>query len=213
MGIPPSSIQHSDAKIKTVLDSSAWAELIIAYDIQRFLNRLHTAMFTHITAHGGVHESEVAMWETEFESLKPLISKHESGMRCPPFPAVTPIRLPEVPSLTPCLELSRFYLLAAQLEIQLYYFVSPPNTPVPAIKSHAVRVFNTARSIIAHSLDLEAQHQVPHSRPAMGRTIQPGRRLHHHWHPALRLLPGNERARRHPARATGLWRRAARVRT
>ncbi|KHO00779.1 uncharacterized protein MAM_01557 [Metarhizium album ARSEF 1941] len=134
MGIPPPSIQHSDARVKAALDVSQWVDLIIMHDVQRFLNRFHTSMFTQITARGGVHESEVALWETEFESLKPLITKHDS-------------------------DISRFCLLAAQLEIQLCYFIAPPNTAVPSIKSHAVRVFNTARSFVAHSLDLESRTQ------------------------------------------------------
>ncbi|KAG8415041.1 hypothetical protein J3458_008924 [Metarhizium acridum] len=134
IGIPPPSTQHSDSKAKAALDASQWVDLIIMHDVQRFLNRFHTSMFTQVTAHGGVHESEVAMWETEFESLKPLITKYDS-------------------------DISRFCLLAAQLEIQLCYFIWPPNTAVPSIKSHAVRVFNTARSIVAHSLDLEARIQ------------------------------------------------------
>ncbi|KAH0597141.1 hypothetical protein MHUMG1_05451 [Metarhizium humberi] len=134
IGIPPPYIQHSDSKTKAVLDASQWVDLIVMHDVQRFLNRFHTSMFTQVTAHGGVHESEVAMWETEFESLKPLITKYDS-------------------------DISRFCLLAAQLEIQLCYFIWPPNTAVPSIKSHAVRVFNTARSIVAHSLDLETRIQ------------------------------------------------------
>ncbi|EFZ00939.2 Transcription factor, fungi [Metarhizium robertsii ARSEF 23] len=134
IGIPPPYIQHSDSKAKAVLDASQWVDLIVMHDVQRFLNRFHTSMFTQVTAHGGVHESEVAMWETEFESLKPLITKYDS-------------------------DISRFCLLAAQLEIQLCYFIWPPNTAVPSIKSHAVRVFNTARSIVAHSLDLETRIQ------------------------------------------------------
>ncbi|KAK2592525.1 hypothetical protein QQS21_009770 [Conoideocrella luteorostrata] len=122
IGIPPPSVQYSDTKTKAALESSLWADLIMMHDIQRLLNRFSNAMYTQITAHGGVHEFEVAMWETEFESLKPLISRYDS-------------------------------------EIQLGYFMSPPNTPIPSIKTHAVRVFNTARSIIAHSLDLETRTQ------------------------------------------------------
>lgn len=79
IGIPPPYIQHSDSKTKAVLDASQWVDLIVMHDVQRFLNRFHTSMFTQVTAHGGVHESEVAMWETEFESLKPLITKYDSG--------------------------------------------------------------------------------------------------------------------------------------
>ncbi|EFY88941.1 C6 transcription factor (Leu3), putative [Metarhizium acridum CQMa 102] len=138
IGIPPPSTQHSDSKAKAALDASQWVDLIIMHDVQRFLNRFHTSMFTQVTAHGGVHESEVAMWETEFESLKPLITKYDSGTHF--TDSHPPLALPT-------------------LEIQLCYFIWPPNTAVPSIKSHAVRVFNTARSIVAHSLDLEARIQ------------------------------------------------------
>ncbi|GAB0136571.1 hypothetical protein EsDP_00004868 [Epichloe bromicola] len=146
VGIPPLFIQHSDAKAKAALKSPMWTDLIVMHDVQRFLNRFIMAMSTLLTAHGGVHESEIAMWETEFQSLKPLLGQHDS-------------------------DVCRFCLLAAQLEVQLGYFASPPDTPVPSIKAHAVRVFNTARSIIALSLDLESRaHFLTHAPQWVTRT-------------------------------------------
>lgn len=49
------------------------------YDVQRYLNRLHLAMASHITSHGFVVESLVTSWEDEFETLKPIILRHNSG--------------------------------------------------------------------------------------------------------------------------------------
>lgn len=83
VGIPPLFIQHSDAKAKAALKSPVWTDLIVMHDVQRFLNRFVMAMSTLLTAHGGVHESEIAMWETEFQSLKPLLGQHDSGMTIP----------------------------------------------------------------------------------------------------------------------------------
>lgn len=112
IGIPPPSIQHSDVRTKAALDSPQWIDLIIIHDVQRFLNRFHTSMFTQITAHGGVHESEVAMWETEFESLKPLINRYDSGTQNthiplyksshPIFPSQLTNILPQIYPATAC---------------------------------------------------------------------------------------------------------------
>ena len=57
------------------------------YDVQKYLNRLHLAMASHITHHGFVPESLVTDWEDEFEPLKPIIMGYDSGtLRAAPFP-------------------------------------------------------------------------------------------------------------------------------
>lgn len=79
-GLPPPTTQHSDVRPKAALESPAWTDVLAMHEVQRFLNRLHTAMYAQITANGGVTESSVAMWETDFESLKPLLIRYDTGM-------------------------------------------------------------------------------------------------------------------------------------
>lgn len=49
------------------------------YELQRFSNKLHTAMAGHIAAHDGVFESVVGSWEDEFEARKPYITRVDTG--------------------------------------------------------------------------------------------------------------------------------------
>lgn len=122
------------------------------YEAQRFLNRFHAAMAAQIGVNGGVPDTIVAMWETEFESLKPLLVRYDTGT--PPLaPPLAPLR-----DVLTAADISRFCLLAAQLELQTHYFIAPPQAaPSPALRSHAVRAFNTSRALIALALDLEAR--------------------------------------------------------
>ncbi|RFU78134.1 hypothetical protein TARUN_4066, partial [Trichoderma arundinaceum] len=99
-GHPPPFIQHSDARCKAALESNYWADLLTIYELQRFLNRFHMAMLAQTSTVGSVPESAVAVWENELETLKPLIVRFDT-------------------------EISRVFRLAAQLEVQLFYFMCP----------------------------------------------------------------------------------------
>ncbi|GJN66659.1 hypothetical protein PLICBS_000678 [Purpureocillium lilacinum] len=151
IGIFPPAIQNNDTQCRRVLESHIWTDLLAMYETQLFLNRFHSAMAAQISANGGVPNTMVAMWETEFESLKPLLVRYDT-------------------------DISRFCLLAAQLEIQSHYFIPLPsqqqhNTaagatspPPPSLKANTVRVFNTSRALIALSLDLESRtHFLTHA--------------------------------------------------
>ncbi|KAJ6444705.1 hypothetical protein O9K51_03101 [Purpureocillium lavendulum] len=147
IGIFPPTIQHNDTQCRRVLDSHVWTDLLAMYEVQLFLNRFHSAMAAQIGANGGVPDTMVAMWETEFESLKPLLVRFDT-------------------------DISRFCLLAAQLEIQSHYFISPPSqqqqqqqpAPPSTLKANTVRAFNTSRALIALSLDLESRtHFLTHA--------------------------------------------------
>lgn len=100
------------------------------FDIQRYLNRLHLAMASHITSNGFVMESLVTGWEDEFETLKPIIARHDT-------------------------DLSRFLLLTAQQEIQAYYFTHPPDSPGPNVRVQTTRALITARNLITTALALQ----------------------------------------------------------
>ncbi|PNY23460.1 Uncharacterized protein TCAP_06602 [Tolypocladium capitatum] len=135
IGISPPSIQLNDMGPKRALESHVWTDLLAMYEAQRFLNRFHTAMAAQISANGGVPDAVVAIWETEFESVRPLLVRYDT-------------------------DISRFCLLAAQLEIQVHYFIAPPQSaPWPSLRSYAVRAFNTSRALIGLGLDLEARSQ------------------------------------------------------
>ncbi|KAK1238698.1 hypothetical protein MKX07_004274 [Trichoderma sp. CBMAI-0711] len=99
-GHPPPFIQHSDTRCKAALASNYWADLVATYELQRFLNRFHMAMHAQTSTVGSVPDSAVAAWETEFEMLKPAIIRFDT-------------------------EMTRILTLAAQLEMQLFYFMSP----------------------------------------------------------------------------------------
>lgn len=49
------------------------------FDIQKFLNRMHNSMATHIASNGWVVESLVMAWEDEFETIRPIISRNNSS--------------------------------------------------------------------------------------------------------------------------------------
>ncbi|PTB72896.1 hypothetical protein M440DRAFT_1441756 [Trichoderma longibrachiatum ATCC 18648] len=99
-GHPPPFIQHTDARCRAALGSNYWTDLVATYDLQRFLNRFHMAMHAQTSTVGSVQDSAVAAWETEFEMLKPAMIRFET-------------------------EITRILTLAAQLEMQLFYFMSP----------------------------------------------------------------------------------------
>ncbi|UNI21478.1 hypothetical protein JDV02_007466 [Purpureocillium takamizusanense] len=149
IGIFPPAIQSNDTQCRRVLESHVWTDLLAMYETQLFLNRFHSAMAAQIGANGGVPNTMVAMWETEFESLKPLLVRYDT-------------------------DISRFCLLAAQLELQSHFFIPLPSQqqhnaaaappPSPSVKANTVRVFNTSRALIALSLDLESRtHFLTHA--------------------------------------------------
>lgn len=72
-------MQHSDARCKAALESNYWADLLATYELQRFLNRFHMAMHAQTSNVGSVPESAIAIWETELETLKPLLVRFDTG--------------------------------------------------------------------------------------------------------------------------------------
>ena len=102
------------------------------FNTQRYLNRLHLAMASHITSNGFIIESLVTNWEDEFETLKPLFARTET-------------------------DLSRFLLLASQAEIQAYYFTFESGKPGPNVGVNMARALGTARGLILTALALERE--------------------------------------------------------
>jgi transcriptional regulatory protein LEU3 len=90
LGHPPPSIQLNDAPAKKALATPEWAYLLVEFDIQKFLNRLHLAMASHIASNGFVTESMVTDWENELETLRSIISRHDTGIQ----PIHTPVYFP-----------------------------------------------------------------------------------------------------------------------
>ncbi|KAF7542584.1 hypothetical protein G7Z17_g11448 [Cylindrodendrum hubeiense] len=88
-------------------------------------------MSAQVAAHGGVTEGAVKTWEDDFEALKPLVSSVD----------------------TDC---SRFMLLLAKLEVQSYYFASPPGAPRPNFHFNALRAYNTSHALLTSALTLES---------------------------------------------------------
>lgn len=87
LGHPPPFIQFNDSQCKKALASTTtyWDDLVMMYDVQRFVNRFTTAMTALIAAGGVVPESVVSGWESEFEVLRPLMIPHDTGMSSSPF--------------------------------------------------------------------------------------------------------------------------------
>ncbi|KAG9253905.1 putative C6 transcription factor [Emericellopsis atlantica] len=131
LGHPPPTIQLNDGPAKRALAAPEWADLITMFDIQRYLNRLHLAMASHIASNGHVVESLVSGWEDEFETVKSQLVRHDT-------------------------ELTRFLLLAAHQEIQAYYFCSPPHDASPNLAMHTTRALLTAKKVIAAAHALTA---------------------------------------------------------
>ncbi|SCN93811.1 related to transcription factor [Fusarium fujikuroi] len=77
-GHPPPFLQHNDTKCKDAIKDSLAPELFTFFELQKFSNRLHTAMYAQISASNGVPETIVKMWEDEFELLRPLVTRVET---------------------------------------------------------------------------------------------------------------------------------------
>ncbi|KAM0436126.1 hypothetical protein ACHAPT_003018 [Fusarium lateritium] len=132
-GTPPPFLQHDDSQCKDIVKDTLAPELLSLFELQKFTNRLHTAMAAQISAHNGVSEAVVKNWENEFELVKPIVTRVE----------------------TDC---SRFMILSAQLEVQSYYFLSPP-THRPNFALNALRAYNTSNDLINTAIALETASQ------------------------------------------------------
>lgn len=204
-GLPPPFIQYSDTRCKASLESNYWADLLATYELQRFLNRFHMAMYAQTSNVGSVPESAVAVWENELETLKPLLVRLDT-------------------------EVSRVFRLAAQLEIQLFYFMSPStitannnnftihtnystvppqpkppaSTPAPAPSSNptlqlnALKTFTTARTLIHTVLDLDSRSKfIVHCPAVLCRALTDAANtivylLHSTWGPSPDSLSAEE---------------------
>ncbi|KAI8660591.1 Zn(2)-C6 fungal-type domain-containing protein [Fusarium keratoplasticum] len=132
-GTPPPFIQHDDTQCKNIVKDTLAPELLTLFELQKFSNRLHTAMAAQICAHNGVSEAVVRNWEDEFELFKPIVTRVE----------------------TDC---SRFMILSTQLEVQSYYFLSPP-TLRPNFALNALRAYSTSHDLINTAIALETASQ------------------------------------------------------
>ncbi|KAF4435157.1 hypothetical protein F53441_13579 [Fusarium austroafricanum] len=133
-GHPPPFLQYNDTKCKDVIKDTLVPELLTFIELQKFSNRLHTAMAAHISSNNGVSEAVVRTWEDEFELLRPLVTRVET-------------------------DFSRFIMLVAQLEVQAYYYVSPPDQR-PNFALNTRRTYNTSQNIINIALTLESTSQL-----------------------------------------------------
>lgn len=204
-GLPPPFMQHSDARCKAALESNYWADLLATYELQRFLNRFHMAMHAQTSNVGSVPESAIAIWETELETLKPLLVRFDT-------------------------EVSRVFKLAAQLEIQLFYFMSPstitannnnfaistnyntsppqpavsasvaapPPSSNPTLQLNALKAFTTARSLIHTVLDIDSRSKfIAHCPGVLCRALTDAANtivylLHSTWGPSPDSLSAEE---------------------
>lgn len=78
-GVPPPFLQHNDIQCKNIVKDTLAPELMTLFELQKFSNRLHTAMTAQILSTGGVPEAVVKTWEDEFELLRPLVTHVETG--------------------------------------------------------------------------------------------------------------------------------------
>ncbi|KOS19616.1 Regulatory protein LEU3 [Escovopsis weberi] len=136
-GHPPPSFQFSDLRCIKTLEACYWADLLTLYDLQKFLNRFHTAMFAQIAASNSIPEGIIRMWELELEVLKPTIVRYDT-------------------------EISRIRVLSSMLEVQLYHFQGQSMTPPldTNLQINILRAFNTARAVILNAVDLQARRQL-----------------------------------------------------
>ncbi|ESU11445.1 hypothetical protein FGSG_05479 [Fusarium graminearum PH-1] len=129
-GHPPPFLQHNDTGCRNIVKDTLAPELMTLFELQKFSNRLHTAMTAQILSNDGVPETVVKTWEDEFELLRPLVTHVD----------------------TDC---SRLIILTAQLEVQAYYFVSLPDQR-PNFTINTLRAYNTSQNLINTALTLES---------------------------------------------------------
>lgn len=119
------------------------------FELQKFSNRLHTAMTAQILSNDGVPETVVKTWEDEFELLRPLVTHVDTGTnKCI-------LRNKMKMTSNPDLDCSRLIILTAQLEVQAYYFVSLPDQR-PNFTINTLRAYNTSQNLINTALTLES---------------------------------------------------------
>ncbi|XEV05506.1 hypothetical protein FSHL1_010793 [Fusarium sambucinum] len=129
-GHPPPFLQHNDTRCKDIVKDTLAPELMTLFELQKFSNRLHTAMTAQILSNDGVPETVVKTWEDEFELLRPLVTHVD----------------------TDC---SRLMILIAQLEVQAYYYLSLPDQR-PSFTINTLRAYNTSQNLINTALNLES---------------------------------------------------------
>src|SRR6478735_10171997 len=78
-GHPPSFLQHNDIQCRNVVKDTLAPELMTLFELQKFSNRLHTAMSAQILSNNAVPETAVKKWEDEFEVLRLLVTHVETG--------------------------------------------------------------------------------------------------------------------------------------
>lgn len=78
-GHPPPSIRLDDGPCKSKLDSPIWSDLKAMFDIEKYMNRFHTAVAAQITSTGGTSHVVVSMWESELENVKPVLVPTTTG--------------------------------------------------------------------------------------------------------------------------------------
>ncbi|RGP69936.1 pbn1 [Fusarium longipes] len=137
-GHPPPFLQHNDTRCKDTVKDTLAPELMTLFELQKFSNRLHTAMAAQILSNDGVPETVVKTWEDEFELIRPLVTHID----------------------TDC---SQLITLMTQLEVQAYYFVSLPDQR-PNFSTNTLRAYNTSQNLINTVLTLESTSKlVTHS--------------------------------------------------
>ena len=78
-GHPPPSIRLDDGPCKSKLDSPFWSDLKAMFDLEKYMNRFHTAVAAQITSTGGTSHVVVSMWESELENVKPVLVPTTTG--------------------------------------------------------------------------------------------------------------------------------------
>jgi hypothetical protein len=79
----PISIQLSDVPWRATMNSSSCAGLLAMYDVQKFLNKAHIAINSHILARGSVPEHVVDQLEDDLRELESHISPNQPGKLSP----------------------------------------------------------------------------------------------------------------------------------
>ncbi|KAH7313375.1 hypothetical protein B0I35DRAFT_435016 [Stachybotrys elegans] len=130
-GLPAPSIQLSNVPCKKVLDSTKWKDLLFMLDVQMYINKTQANAHAQMLAQGGIASHSVQQWDEEFDSFRPFLPRQDT-------------------------DLCYFVELASKLEVQAYYFCTPPSSS-PNMDAHLAtsKAFVTARSLICHALDLE----------------------------------------------------------
>ncbi|RGP70739.1 hypothetical protein FSPOR_3758 [Fusarium sporotrichioides] len=148
-GHPPPFLQHNDTRCRNTVKDTLAPELMTLFELQKFSNRLHTAMTAQISSNNGVPETVVKTWEDEFELLRPLVTHVDTGAhKCT---MDDKLKMTDDPGS----DCSRLIILIAQLEVQAYYFVSLPDHR-PNFTINTLRAYNTSQNLINTALTLES---------------------------------------------------------